>query len=397
MKNIAKILVVILSLVMVLSMVACNPTDQPGESTPTPGASSTPSAGGSSSTPPSGNTGNSKPEEVDINTVINDFITGATFLDGKIVAENGGNGNEKWAGTALEGYTLMSTNYKKADSKAQIEFNIAVNEDSLITFDVKVDADDGDVFYAAIDGRKAPIGDLGAGEYAVALLLSEGEHTVRLVYAKDSSGNDGTDTVYVSKAEVVALTALIDGEMDEVYTLEGTKKNVKVPRETNQPAGYNGLGATAYIVNDAAGLYIYAEILDKSIKADTDGDVDNEDVFKVYLDYARSFEETGLFGYEYRADEGKKGTLGLGWVGVTPDGKVGANFGFSGVEIVGAAKEIEGGYAVEMFIPLATAKIVDGTIGIGFQCVNDTNACFYSGSGDFWYQAYETLPTYTLK
>jgi hypothetical protein len=56
-----------------------------------------------------------------------------------------------------------------------------------------------------------------------------------------------------------------------------------------------------------------------------------------------------------------------------------------------------GGYAVEMFIPLATAKIVDGTIGMGFQCVNDTNASFYNGQGDMWYSAYETLPTYTIK
>ena len=396
MKNFVKILVAILALVMAFSMVACKPTGTPGESS-TP-AGSTPQGPGSSSSNQGGSSGSERPEESDISAVINGgFISGATFLDGKISAENGGNGNEKWTGTTLDGYAIMSNNVKKAETRAEIEFEIAVNAASLMKFNAKVDSAEGDIFYVAVDGKKSPIGDLEAGEYELALLLTEGEHKVRFVYQKDSSGNDGTDTVYVSNVVVDSMLAVIDGEMDDIYA-EATKKNVKVPRENNQPAGYNGLGATAYITNDKAGLYIYAEILDKTITGNTNATVDDEDVFKIYLDYARSFEETGLFGLEYRADEGKKGSLGLGWVGVTPDGTVGAGYGFNGVDsIIGAAKEIEGGYAVEMFIPLSVAKIVDGTIGYGFQNVNDNDACFYSGSGDFWYQTYESLPTYILK
>lgn len=396
MKNFVKILVVILALVMAFSMVACKPTGTPGESS-TPEAS-TPQAPGSSSSNQGGSSGSERPEESDISAVINGgFISGATFLDGKISAENGGNGNEKWTGTTLDGYAIMSNNVKKADTKAEIEFEIAVNAASLMKFNAKVDSDEGDIFYVAVDGKKSPIGDLNAGEYELALLLTEGEHKVRFVYQKDSSGNDGTDTVYVSNVVVDSMLAVIDGEMDDIYA-EATKKNVKVPRENNQPAGYNGLGATAYITNDKAGLYIYAEILDNTVTGDTNDMVDDEDVFKIYLDYARTFEETGLFGLEYRASEGKKGSLGLGWVGVTPDGTVGAGYGFNGVDgIIGAAKEIEGGYAVEMFIPLAVSKVASGTIGYGFQNVNDNEACFYSGVGDFWYQAYEDLPTYNLK
>lgn len=395
MKNFVKILVAILALVMAFSMVACKPTDTPEESS-TPSASSPQGPGSSSSQ--GGSTGATRPEEADINTVINGgFITGADFLDGKVSAENGGNGNEKWTGTTLEGYAIMSNNPKMADTKSEIEFDVAVSAISLFKFNAKVDSAEGDVFYVAVDGKKAPIGDLEAGEYELAVLLTEGEHKVRFVYQKDSSGNDGTDTVYVSNVVVENMLATIDGEMDDIYA-DASKKNVKVPKALNQPAGYNGLGATAYIINDKAGLYIYAEVLDKTVTADTNDMVDDEDVFKIYLDYVRSFEETALFGLEYRASEGSKGSLGLGWVGVTPDGKVGTGYGFSGVDtVLGAAKQIEGGYAVEMFIPLATSKIKDATIGYGFQCVNDTDACFYNAEGDMWYAAYETLPTYTLK
>ena len=399
MKNFVKILVTILALVMVLSMVACNPTGNPSESsTPAPGGSSTPSQGGSS-TPSQGGTSNERPAETDISAVINGgFVSGADFLDGKVSAENGGNGNEKWTGTTLEGYAIMSNNVKQADTRAEIEFDIAVSATSLMTFNAKVDSDEGDVFYVAVDGKKSPIGDLEAGEYELALLLTEGEHKVRFVYQKDSSGNDGTDTVYVSNVVVENMLAVIDGEKDASYE-NAAKKNVKVPRETGMPNGYTGLGATAYVMNDKAGIYVYAEILDNTITGDTNDMVDDEDVFKIYLDYARTFEETGLFGLEYRGSEGKTGSLGLGWIGVTPDGKVGAGYGFNKVDsVIGAAKEIEGGYAVEMFIPLAVSKITeDGVIGMGFQCVNDTNACFYNGAGDMWYSAYETLPTYTLQ
>ena len=395
MKNFVKILVAILSLVMVLSMVvACKPDDQPDASSGPEGSKPTP---GSSSNQTGDN--NNRPAETDINAILSGgYITGADFLDGKVVAENGGNGAEKWTGTTLEGYAIMSNNVKQADTKSEIEFSVAVSAPSLFKFSAKVDSDEGDIFYVAVDGKKSPIGDLEAGEYDLGVLLTEGEHKVRFVYQKDSSGNDGTDTVYVSNVVVEDLTAKIDGVKDAAYD-NGTKKNIKVPGQYLFAGGkYNKMGGTAYITNDEVGLYLYVEIIDDEIMPRTDDQVDaNKEYVQIYIDYIRSFEETGLFGLEYRGSEGKKGALGLGWVGMNPDGNFGAGYGFNGVEILHAAKETEDGYALELFIPLSLANIKDGTIGIGFQNINDGVSAFYSGEGDGWYGAYETLPTYTLK
>ena len=353
-----------------------------------------------------------QPNAVAIETALAGFITGDA-LDGKLVANNGFAGTKYWTGTTLEGYALMTTNPGEDDTKAAISLSVAVSEFSILKFKAKVDSDIGDVFSVNLDEKPyAGVGERDAGEYEIAIPLSEGEHEIVLIYSKDDSGFDGTDTVYVSAATLEDPSAIIDGEKDAFY--DGiTPLMINNPIK-GQPDTFAG-GGRAYIKNDTAGLYIYVEVTDKYVVEDSDGDFDNEDKVQVYLDYARSAEDEGLEGIAYR-DTAPAGSMNMkmGWVNANPagdnnpTGTFGSNYGFRDISGITAASVLtDNGYAVEIFVPLAWGVIQNNTIGLGIQIGDDTgdddtspNGTFYSApdaqGSSTWWSYYELLPDFEL-
>lgn len=414
MKIWTKILVAVLTLAMIFSIVACN-GDKPEESTPAPQESSSESS--TSKNPPIVNPGDTDPGDIEDDkpdsqpdaTPINDALAGfvsGDLLDGKLVAVNGYAGAELWTGTTLDGYAIMTTNPGMDETRAAIELNVAVTELSVLKFKAKVDTDLGDQFSVIVDGKQnAAVGKRDAGEHELAIMLDEGEHSIVLLYQKDESGFDGTDTVYVSKATLESISAVIDGEKDAFYD-DATVMPIRNPYSSN-PEGWAG-GGTAYIKNDSVGLYIYVEVMDGHLVYNSDDSVDNEDKVQIYLDYARSFEDENLAEESYR-NTATAGSMKLGWVNVNPGGTFGSGYGFKEVAgIKGASVDTDNGYAIEVFIPLANSLIVDNTIGLGIQISDDngdsdkeTNASFYSrpqaegASG--WWNHYETLPEFILQ
>ena len=350
---------------------------------------------------------------ISIDQALENFITG-DLVEGDIVTTNGYAGSRLWTGTTQNGYAIMSNNVGEDESRAAISFDLTVTDFSILKFNVWVDSDYGDVFYILLDGTKySALGECEAGKYDVSVFLNEGYHTVTLVYSKDYSFSAGTDRVYVSKATVETLPTAIDGVKDEFYA-GATFKMVKNPH-AGTPESWNG-GGMAYITHDDLGLYIYVEVTDSDVIANSDSMVDNEDKVQIYLDYARSFEEEGVEGIDYRYTA-TRGGMKLGWVIVTPDGSCGASYGFRHPKadndqpvpgVIAAAVLTETGYAVEIFIPFATEVIGDHeTIGLGIQIGDDTsdkdidpNATFYSelaSQAAFWWRDYEKLPEYIIK
>ena len=334
-------------------------------------------------------------------------------LDGKLVVTNGYAGSKKWTGTSLDGYAIMSTNTNENETKAGISFCVAVSENSLLKFKVKVDSDIGDVFLVTLDHvRYAGVGNLEAGEYDISIPLSEGEHDIAFIYSKDDSGFDGTDTVYVSKGTLEPFPVIIDGEKDAIYNGIAPVP-VRHPISTN-PHAWIG-GGTAYVTNDKCGIYVYVEVIDTAIVEDTDGITDNEDGVKLYIDFARSYYDECLEGLDYR-NTAKPGGMKLGWISCTPAGEhnptgvLGGGCGFEDVGCIMAASTLtDNGYAVEFFIPIAYGWLQsDNRIGFGIQIYDDSldednefDATFYSdaaanGSASWW-SYYDTLPEYELK
>ena len=352
-----------------------------------------------------------QPDAIDIVEALTGFITGDA-LDGKLVATNGYLGTEFWTGTTLEGYAIMSSNPNMDDTKAMIAFDVAVTEFSLLKFNVKVDSDIGDVFYVYLDNKVYNgVGNRDAGVYEIAIPLSEGEHNVALCYAKDESGFDGTDTVYVSTGKLEPLATAIDGVKDEFYD-DAQLIPVRNPYSSN-PQGWQG-GANAYITNDEFGIYIFVDVIDQVVVEDSNENFDDEDKVQLYIDFARSYYDEGLEGKDYR-DTAVAGGMKMGWINCNPagdnnpDGTFGGNYGFRDLTAFTAKSVVtDKGYAVEFFIPIAHGWIVDNTIGLGIQVSDDTydadldpNASFYSDSvangAASWYTYYDTLPEITLK
>ena len=353
-----------------------------------------------------------QPDAVDINTALTGFISGDA-LDAKLVATNGYLGTEFWTGTTLPGYAIMSTNPNMDDTRAAIAFEISVTEFSLLKFNVKVDSDIGDVFMVYLDNKPYNgVGSLDAGEHEIAIPISEGEHNVALMYIKDDSGFDGTDTAYVSAGTLEPLATAIDGAKDEFYD-DAEMIMVRNPYRSN-PQTWVG-GGTAYMKNDAYGIYLYIDVIDQAVVEDSDGDFDNEDKVQLYIDFARSYMDEGVEGLDYR-NTASEGGMKMGWINCNPagdnnpTGTFGGNYGFRNLTAFTAASTItETGYAVEFFIPIAHEWLQDDNmIGLGIQISDDTpdedtdpNASFYSKpdaeGASTWYSYYDTLPEVELK
>ena len=174
---------------------------------------------------------------------------------------------------------------------------------------------------------------------------------------------------------------------------------------SSNPVDYKGTGAKVWATNDANGLYVYAEIDDATPTADNDNNIDNGDLLKVYLDVARDSAELGKTGAEYK-QTGTSGSMRLGYVNITPDGKVGGNWGYKDVEgIKGMAKITDNGYQAALYIPLDPDVVPeDKTIGLAFEFHDDIDndnkrdAIFVINENafDYW-NADEATPDFKLK
>ena len=233
MKNFTKILLAVLSLIMIISMVACGddkPEETPAETpaqtpaeTPkeTPAETpeetpkdtdpvDTPKDTEPADTPKDTEPADTTPPVVDVPTfadAVKGIVSGAT-LDGKIVITNGDKGTAAWVGSDIEGYVIKSGKPDAILPFSSLLFPIAVTEDSVLKFNVKVDCGEGECAYILVDEVGHGLGDLTAGEHAVEIPLTKGQHTIAIAYQKDAdAGNDaGADAAYVSKMTVEKAT-----------------------------------------------------------------------------------------------------------------------------------------------------------------------------------------------
>ena len=580
MKNFKKILVAVLSIIMVISMVACtgDPQETPAPESSKPEASTPEASTPEASNPEASNPGSSETDptppsssetdpivpEVDINDSMKGFVIGeGDILDGKPTADNGYSGTMPWTGAAVDNYVIMSGNAAENSTTSAIRVHFNVTADALVSFSVKVDSAEGDVFYVLLDNAKYGKGDYVAGTYIVKMIVAAGEHTISLVYQKDGSGAAGADAAYVSKFTVVKsdvsalptelgmtldkpagfdwdkattlevednvtvmnggsksnigsrnfiylkkthdypradmpFTVSEDGAYEFIITICAKKRNpgilstglvqidegpmyllssehgdrnevleyfagiseyltkgehvmhfyltddfddssvksiyfdqvsfAKVPAvidgvkgeneytdateyvigdawgDNSKLTDYTSTGAKAWVTNSKAGLYIYAEVDDKTPFGDTNNDGDDGDKFQAYVDFVRDYRTSGLTAGDYKKT-GTAGSQRLGWVNVTPDGNIWGGWGFSGVD--GLASKVvitETGYTLEMFIPWNVETLPeDGMIGLSLCFHDDINddqkrdAIFFTTGGTDYWNSYEALPTYTIK
>ena len=424
---------------------------QGGQGTPTPTPEPTP-------TPPV--------DPGKVNEFLKAFLPESALLKGDVVWANGEDYEDYigWvAYTELDGFFAASNNAGKDKTASEMKLNFGLAKKSDLTFKVKVDVgtESGwDGFYMIVDGvvytgdgtiiwaegahnfghvfegwslNKAIKGIADDvilhvfkdGEHTVNLCLDEGNHEIRFGFLKDWAGGNKTERAYMSTATLTehqeeeppepknyevgfnAAGLRVDAYKDEIY-------NHGEPIEINSALGfankdynadnYDGKFAKAWVAHDGTGLYIYAEVSDNSIHSDeyyANGNESN-DCLQVYLDFVRDFEATGKKGSEYKAT-GTAGSRRLGFVAIAPSGRVFQVWGFGGVpEVAGAARKIDGGYAVELYVPFPESKV--GTIGIGFEVHDDItgtgntkDAYYYSASnGTGWWNSYETLTPYDL-
>ena len=201
--------------------------------------------------------------------------------------------------------------------------------------------------------------------------------------------------------EKAAKSPTVDAVKDDGYTTKIEINEHKVIVEGFESTG-KGKG-TAWITNSNYGLYVYAEVEDKSMKA-TDGD--DGDMFNIYLDFINSHGKLGLGGDNYRKAEGTSGSKKLGRICVKPDGSVYLSWGFANVtNIKSAFKTIDNyGYAVELYVPFPASNNGGRDIGIGFEVKDDVDGDGLRDSvyvshpvGNTFYLYYDRLPNYTLR
>ena len=433
---------------------------QGGEVTPTPTQGGEPSPTPTTTPEPT-----PTPPAVDpgkVNEFLKAFLPESALLTGDVVWANGEDYEDYigWvAYTELDGFFAASNNAGKNKTASEMKLNFGLAKKSDLTFKVKVDVgtESGwDGFYMIVDGViytgdgtiiwaegehnfghvfqgwslnktiKGIADDVilhvfTDGEHTVNLCLDEGNHEIRFGFLKDWAGGNKTERAYMSTATLTehqeeeknyevgfnAAGLRVDAYKDEIY-------NHGEPIEINSALGfannnynadnYDGKFAKAWVAHDGTGLYIYAEVSDNSIHSDeyyANGNESN-DCLQVYLDFVRDFEEKGVTGGAYKAT-GTAGSRRLGFVAITPSGRVFQSWGFGGVpEVAGAARKIDGGYAVELYVPFHESKI--GTIGIGFEVHDDITGTgnqkdvyYYSvPNGTAWWNSYETLTLYDL-
>ena len=166
----------------------------------------------------------------------------------------------------------------------------------------------------------------------------------------------------------------LDAYKDVIYGSNAIE--VKSPWSGNA-AGLEG-GGVVYVAHDGTGLYYYAEIADLSILPDADNDLDNSDKAQIYVDFLNNHDGSGLTHNDYRFQEANRNNLG--WVNIVPGGAMaGSGFSMANAGFAGAYREIEGGYAVEVYVPFSEgilAYLERGavtTIGLGWQFDNDAS------------------------
>ena len=262
-----------------------------------------------------------------------------------------------------------------------------------------VQIDDGGMYYTGSEHLDRN----GVLEYfmGVTATLTAGEHTITFYLAPDFD-DSSVKSIYYDQIIYSKAMFAVDGVKGEDEYANATEVTVG-DAWSNNPADYSGTGAKAWVTNTANGVLIYAEVDDATPTDDTDGNGDNGDKFQIYVDMVRDYAASGLTAGDYKGT-GKAGTKRLGWVNVTPDGKIWGGWGFGGVDTLACkVNKSETSYTLEMFIPWNVDTLPeDGMIGLALCFHDDTNAdqtrdaiFFQTGGTDYW-NSYEALPTYTI-
>jgi endo-1,4-beta-xylanase len=119
---------------------------------------------------------------------------------------------------------------------------------------------------------------------------------------------------------------------------------------------FNGATAKVWLLWDENALYVYAEVADSVLSA-ASNTVYLQDSIEIFLD------ENNHKTYFYEPDDGQ---YRVSFENTTSFGSTGDVDGFDSVAVV-----IDGGYAVEVYLPFRTIVASDGAVlGFDFQ-VND--------------------------
>lgn len=211
-------------------------------------------------------------------------------------------------------------------------------------------------------------------------------------------------------AKVADGTIKLDAELDSAY-LAGTKiesypdddpyfrGGAYAPIKGNGDASFY-----AYIAVDTTGMWVFCEIKDTTIFAETNTNGNDGDCMQLYFDWctpdiAHPRPETLYEMYEldgsgwaygpYKSTYGVSGLQYIGWVSADYNGVLSGSAGFSPTTSLGPdatdavgyeAKLVDGGWACEFFIPWRDQEQKDMVAagqqfhcGIGFQSCDDAD------------------------
>lgn len=209
-------------------------------------------------------------------------------------------------------------------------------------------------------------------------------------------------------AKVADGTIKLDAELDSAY-LAGTKIESYPDEDPYFRGGsYEAIKGTgdgsfyAYIAVDTTGMWVFAEIKDTTIFAETNTNGNDGDCMQLYFDWctpdiahprpATLYEMYELDGAgwaygPYKSTYGVSGLQYLGWVSADYNGTLTGSAGFSPTTSLGPeatdavgyeAKLVDGGWACEFFIPWRDDEQKDMVAagqqfhcGIGFQSCDD--------------------------
>jgi len=211
-------------------------------------------------------------------------------------------------------------------------------------------------------------------------------------------------------AKVADGTIKLDAELDSAY-LAGTKiesypdENPYFRGGAYAPIKGNG-DATfyAYIAVDTTGMWVFSEIKDTTIFAETNTNGNDGDCMQLYFDWCtpdivhpRPAELTEMYELDgsgwaygpYKSTYGVSGLQYIGWVSADYNGALTGSAGFSPTTSLGPdatdavgyeAKLVDGGWACEFFIPWRDQEQKDMVAageqfhcGIGFQACDDAD------------------------
>lgn len=145
---------------------------------------------------------------------------------------------------------LVNSNSDVNMSCAMVETNVVAGEGDVLSFDCKTSTEAGmDLLKIMVDGsiKMVRSGEMDWATYAFA--LSEGEHKVQFMYAKDEMESAGDDKVWLDNVRLLSgseAAAALDAMPKQVKTLEGDSIELRVISENAKEA----------VITDLSGMYI---------------------------------------------------------------------------------------------------------------------------------------------